>query len=352
MTRQLDHGERLPAVHLRTEDIPEEHHLEVWRQSCDRLFEVEPLTSNWVFPGDSSVYLLEQLIFTHVCFPETRFTRRPSHRASSDDDALLLQYNASGRQKGLLDDDTDLELGPDRITLQDFRHGYTAVSQTTDTFGVILPRHLLPAGELILRKQPVISWGIESSQGRMLLGNLRAIWRELATMKASEAESVSLGFAGLLNGVLHGDERVVNDPESENALRTAMMEYINVNLSRRDLSAELLSHTFQRSRATVYRLFQPIGGVQCYIRDLRLMHCFKEFLASSGARRGSIRAIAERWGFYDAAHFSNLFKKRYGLRPSDMIGCIDRDNAGRLRLDTTVNYRDPITTLREWTGRL
>ena len=47
----------------------------------------------------------------------------------------------------------------------------------------------------------------------------------------------------------------------------------------------------------------------------RLRHC-REDLVSTELRRRSISEIAYSWGFRDAAHFSRMFRHRFGETPS------------------------------------
>jgi len=350
MDETKKHG-HLPEIRLEADRIPRAYHFEVWRESCEMIFDSEPLARDWSFPGDSTIYMVDELLFTHVQFPATLFTRDARHRAHGDSDGLLLQYNRSGRQKGLLENDSQLELGPDRITLQDFAHGYSAISEQTDTYGVLIPRSLIPTSDFIYSKRPVISWDTQSAQGRLLLSALQAIWHDMPAATAEDARPLALGFTGLLNGILSADANLSQHEHIENATFIAMKEYIQANLTRDDLNAELLSHTFQRSRATVYRMFKPLGGVHSYIRDLRLMRCFRELLQNQNAKRGLVRTVAERWGFFDAAHFSSLFKRRYGIRPSDLIGSIGEAPVVQALDDTPEPLTALIGTLRNWTSR-
>ena len=69
------------------------------------------------------------------------------------------------------------------------------------------------------------------------------------------------------------------------------------------------------SRSTLHRLFEEGGGVQAYIRDMRLEAARQALLNPENPER--IGDLAERLGFSDAAHLSRLFKARFGETPSD-----------------------------------
>jgi AraC-like DNA-binding protein len=51
------------------------------------------------------------------------------------------------------------------------------------------------------------------------------------------------------------------------------------------------------------------------VRGERLARCIEDLQQPNG---GSVTEIAFRWGFSDAAHFSRLFKRAFGVTPSEV----------------------------------
>jgi AraC-like DNA-binding protein len=71
------------------------------------------------------------------------------------------------------------------------------------------------------------------------------------------------------------------------------------------------------SRTTVYEAMAAQGlTVAGFIRDCRLPGCIAEF-GSADLNDLPTAAIAERWGFRDAAAFSRTFKRIAGAPPSE-----------------------------------
>ncbi len=204
--------EPMPVVRLLADNIPSQHHFDAWTESTSPLFRSEPLATDWRFYRDSTCYLVGQLMFTHVQFPKTAFSRTQSEIRSGDGDSIVLQYNVSGRQKGLLNNGERLQLGPDRIVLTDFAHGYSSVSEPTETYRLFIPRPLIKASSLIYRKRPVIRWGIDSIQGRLLKSALASIWRDLPQTNHADGEVIANGFVGLLNGLLSSEKHSAPPP--------------------------------------------------------------------------------------------------------------------------------------------
>jgi AraC-like DNA-binding protein len=57
--------------------------------------------------------------------------------------------------------------------------------------------------------------------------------------------------------------------------------------------------------------------VSGYLRNERL-EAVRRDLANPALRHRSVAALAARWCFVDAAHFSRAFRQRYGYTPSQL----------------------------------
>jgi len=128
-----------------------------------------------------------------------------------------------------------------------------------------------------------------------------------------------------------------------------MKRFLDSRLADPELSIDHLVQAFRCSRSTVFRLFQEIGGVQRYIRDQRLAQCFRELTQPSSSPK-RIHQLAGQWGFQDAHHFSRLFKRQFGLTPSEAAETAKRP-AGELSVSGSSLARDHIATLHGWLGR-
>ena len=71
------------------------------------------------------------------------------------------------------------------------------------------------------------------------------------------------------------------------------------------------------SRATLYRLFEPLGGVSSYIQERRLARAYAALIHPAHRHR-PIYDIAFDCGFASEAHFSRAFRLFFGLPPSEL----------------------------------
>ena len=114
-----------------------------------------------------------------------------------------------------------------------------------------------------------------------------------------------------------------------------LREYIEGNLYDPRLCASTIAAAHGISVRTLQQVFSDAGTtVSSWIRERRLKACYRAL--SSADLSETVTAVAFRWGFNDAAHFSRRFKEAFGVTPSSvLVGCrsqhIDRRIAGTSR---------------------
>lgn len=104
-------------------------------------------------------------------------------------------------------------------------------------------------------------------------------------------------------------------PVIERSLLRQICRHIEERLTDPGLSVQSICGRFRLSRATLYRLFSELGGVQGFIRDQRLTRIHA--LLSSDAAPRYLARLVDQYGFSSASDFSRAFKARFGYSPSD-----------------------------------
>ncbi|ELS57326.1 helix-turn-helix domain-containing protein [Streptomyces viridochromogenes] len=100
-------------------------------------------------------------------------------------------------------------------------------------------------------------------------------------------------------------------------LRQQIGAFIEHRLGDWELTPAAIAEAHHISVRYLYQVFDTHQmTVAAWIRHCRLEHCHRD-LADPRLRTRSIRAIASRWGFSDAAHFSRAFRAAYGMSPGD-----------------------------------
>ncbi|WP_229257276.1 helix-turn-helix domain-containing protein [Duganella callida] len=179
-----------------------------------------------------------------------------------------------------------------------------------------LPR---PVVEAAIRDAPSIHGrviGYNTPLTQLLFKQLQALCHRLPRLDDSALELILRNCAELMLAAFSKQARL--EAGARNAVRTAMKQqicrYINANLYLPELTVEHLLQSFPLTRPSLYRLFEPEGGIAAYIRNCRLREAANEILLSPSARIGS---IGQDLGFQDAAHFSRAFRRAYGMAPVD-----------------------------------
>ena len=340
----------LPVTRLDSAEIPREDQFDAWHQASAPLFDTALASDPATFSASVTCYLVDSLIFTRTQFDRMRFSRGTAHLVGGETDCITVQYYKTGAIRGCLDDGTPLIMTPDRISIQDFAHAYSGFGQTTEQYGVVIPRDQVSARDRIYRHRPMFSWGLDSPQGRLLTSALAAIWQELPRATQAQAGALASGFAGLLNGLLAAEPTPDDAAQIERATLRAMQEYLCSNLERADLGVDDLCRTFRCSRATAYRLFQESGGILAYLRDLRLGHCYRELCLASGPGTKRVREVAERWGFHNASHFHRLFKQRFDIPPSEVLAASARSSPS-MSDSSKAGFLTEVERIRGWLQR-
>ena len=94
-----------------------------------------------------------------------------------------------------------------------------------------------------------------------------------------------------------------------------IMKCINENLSDPDFNVEKLTEQVGISRAQLHRKMKEITGISTgdFIRNLRLEQAAR-LIAEN---KINVTQVAYAVGFNNQTHFSTVFKKHYGMTPTE-----------------------------------
>jgi AraC-like DNA-binding protein len=124
--------------------------------------------------------------------------------------------------------------------------------------------------------------------------------------------------AGFVGSLAAEDERPVPEPtEGHQELLRRVRAHIDARLWDRDLTPAAVAEAQHISVRYLHKLFEGQGStIGRWIQHRRLEEARRE-LARPGAGDVAVSAVAKRWGFANATHFSRSFRAAYGMSPSD-----------------------------------
>ncbi len=327
-------AERLDAQVVGRENI-----VEAWREATRPAYECEPLAPDR-FDASMIAYNLDGVMVGRVRFDRSRIIRTRSMLRDDETDGIGIGYYLSGSVRGRIGDQ-ELHRAPDRISFEDLAVPCEGLAEASELLGVMIPRDRITSGERLGVRRPLFSLRLNTAPGSLLVGAMRLLWDELSAGRVHEPAVVAGAFVGLVNGLIeHGVEAA---ERSTAARRDGAATCVSI-FGDPTLGPDHLQRAFSYSRSAIYRLFEQHGGVAAFIRSERLRRCHGDLLRSSSPH--AVSAIAARYGFYDGSHFSRIFRRRYGIAPSQLTSVGAGQGLGPATPCSGVSTS--VATIRSW----
>jgi AraC-like DNA-binding protein len=312
----------IPFIHLSESLVGKKHCFDAWREELRAVYDVCPLADAPVGDEVIKAWLLDNLVVTDVRF--SRQTFRHDRRHTRDSNYLSLQIYRDGVSRGDFAGGSCVML-PGEVHLFDFSREFYSVTENSAVAGVLVPHDVV--GYDPAQHPPHMSFPGHSPIGRFLTGVVFSLSAELPNLRQEDARAISKGLSGLLRDMFFSDTQAEEGSVRRRAERSAeMRSYLDRHLLDPKLNADTLCRVFNVSRPSIYRDFAEVGGVAQYILQRRLERAFHQLL-SIPASHGRVKEVAHRCGFADQAHFSRLFRQRFGIPPSEVTS----DRASRIK---------------------
>ena len=152
----------------------------------------------------------------------------------------------------------------------------------------------------------------------MVRSGMRALFDADRGLGPEASGALIDGFGSLVQRLMfnrHDRDAEFGRPEGQAPF---LRKFIEQHLADLELGPQRICEAIGLSRSTLYRIFPEDEGVRGYIIARRLERCFDE-LRQSAPRRGRVREVAERWGFFDPKSFNRAFRSRFGIAPSECM---------------------------------
>lgn len=261
-----------------------------------------------------------QFILSDIRAPALRLARSALVGGGAAIDGFGLRLQLSGSAEGVAGD-RDVTLAPGDLLFFDLQqnlelHSVAGPDGARDLC-LWLPRQRMLAA--VMRDD--ILHGLvlsgDSPAGALVGGSLRILAEQMENLSAQEMDALCGGLIALvakaLGSALAAPRASIMSPA---AAFVTIRRYIDAHLHLPTLDVDGLSAVFGVSRASLYRLFEPTGGVASYIRRARLSRAFQEIAASETSGR-QIGPIVYALGFKNVSAFNRLFKETYGVSPGE-----------------------------------
>ncbi|GAA0979820.1 helix-turn-helix domain-containing protein [Acrocarpospora macrocephala] len=224
----------------------------------------------------------------------------------------------SGR--GLLGQDgRQAVLNPGEFAVYDTDRPYTLTFEDPSRLLVLIfPRTMLGLPQDRIAQITATPISGDSGLGALVGPFLLQIGALLEEVETHGGARLAGNVIDLVATTLAGRLDLTADPGSiRNALFLRITSYIEAHLGDPGLGPAEIAGAHHISTRYLHKLFRAEGTtVLAWIRERRLDRCGRDLRDPLQLLR-PVSAIAVRWGYTDASHFSRIFKAAFGLSPRE-----------------------------------
>ena len=317
---------------------PEHLRFGAWRRMLAGVFDIGvEFDDIGAFDGDIAVWATGQIVLTEIKTSRISLVRSPQTIDRGQHDQFAITILNAGRISGLAGPiEVDVEPGDvffldlaQPATLQMSVHGRTTAGVT-----LWIPRARilsLISDELALHGLTVKG---TSPTGLVVATCLRSLVAQADRVNIQELDVLANGVINLATSAIAPMLNAHDFVDAPLASFVTIRRFIDRNLTSPELGPAMIAKKFGLSRASLYRLFEPIGGISGYIRQQRLNRAFQELTATDLCNQ-RIGQVAYRFGFRNFSAFSRRFRSAYGVSPREAR------KAMRTKIAHTVLKADP-----------
>jgi AraC-like DNA-binding protein len=302
-------------VHVDTADRPPSERMDYWRSSMSDQFlplMVEPAGAT--LRGTIFGHSVAETRFRQIRATAHTFARRGKDIRAQDPEVLHLLFSDRGRS-WVEQDGRVSRLSQGDLLFYDSSRPFTFRTDADfESTICLLPKRLLPLSERVRDKhtaRPISSCeGVPAAVAALIT----SMARHSADADTVQQVALQQAMVSMYVALLSDDHHAGNPASIHLATSTA---FITRNLGNPDLSPSDIAAACNVSLSYLHRIFSTEGmTVAGHLREQRLQAAHHDL--ASGAVAEPVTRIARRWGICDAAQFSRMFKKRFGLTPSEL----------------------------------
>lgn len=186
------------------------------------------------------------------------------------------------------------------------------------TKSLVLPRELLGLSDSDIARVTASRIGPDTQLGNLLSPFLAGLVDGAESYPPRTSELMARSVVDML-GVL-ADEVLgrpgTDTPGGNRALLLRVQRFIDNHLTDPGLTPQAIARAHHLSLRYLHKLFESEDTtVSRWIQRRRLEECRRDLALHRND--STIAAVAQRWGFTSAAHFSRVFRAAYGMSPRE-----------------------------------
>lgn len=242
--------------------------------------------------------------------------RSPETIARTGVDQFHIQYYRTGGFVMSVDG-AERQVAAGDIGLLDLARPVTVRAQRIDNLSAIVDRDLLAPLLADVGDVHGLVLSRDSEAGIAVREHLDDMWLQGPDLTIEQGLEASRATAALLAAVIRANSqsRVATRTELRKSQFRAICRRIDKQIGDPDLGPATLARDFYIARPTLYRMFEPHGGIGRYILGRRLTGVFRDLSDPSLAHR-KVAEVLRQWGFTNHTAAGRAFRSAYGVTPS------------------------------------
>ncbi|MCW2244447.1 AraC-like DNA-binding protein [Azospirillum fermentarium] len=307
----------MPVPHSRfdTRSTPAALAHDRWRALIGVLFDAQPvMEGEHGFSVQLDAWRVDDVGLALMTASPHRFSRSRAKISRDGMDGYLLQFYTAGESR---DWGGDYAAGAGDLYVIDMAQPVSTLTTRHSHIDIVVPRRRL-AEQLRTPDQcheRVLPAGLPLVT--LLRDMALSYLRQLPFLSAADASAALTPLIGLAAAAINGTAGDDHATAVRTGLFVQIRRFIDNRLLDPGLSVDLILVRFGLSRRSLYRLFEPVGGVDAYIKKRRLAMA-QRALKDPANSALSIADIATMHGFASAEHFTRSFRGAFGVTPREM----------------------------------
>jgi AraC-like DNA-binding protein len=270
------------------------------------------------FRGQMRARVLDRMSVVEVTATSHEVHRTPALIAQASERYFKLNLQLEGTGL-LIQDNREALLQPGDLAIYDTNRPYTlAFEEEARMMVVMFPCDALSLPTDYVGQLAAVRMAGNSGLSGIVGQFIRQLSENLEVLSGPSGSRLATNALDLVSTMLHAEMDIAPDRMKPQALlAVSLREYIEANLSDPLLSPASIAAAHFISTRHLHNVFHESGTtVASWIRSQRLEGTRRELRDPLHAGQ-SVGAVAARWGFLDAAHFSRIFRDAFGVSPSD-----------------------------------
>ena len=325
----------VPNISISSDKIGCKPAYEIWLESVADVFDAKPDMRAGISqcPIEMNLYHPGPLVLGRFESAPQIFERNTRSIAMGGLDHFLIQLYERGGFAGSAGG-ADIRVRAGDICIFDLTRTLETRASAFQNVTLIVPRSLLGSFVDDVDALSGIVLSGDEPLTCMLANHMRTLHGEMPRMAPDEADAAARASVALIAVAAqrHACFGTTGSKPLVSRFR-AVVTHIDANLHDVSLCPSSICENLGMSRATLYRLFEPVGGVAEFIRIRRLEAACKLLVLPQCLQVG-IAEIAFNCGFKSLSSFSKAFRIHFGQSASKIRRAVCQDHSSILRFSS------------------